>query len=194
MQTFLKTFFSNVANEILSKFPLTSIIFSNVITRSFYSKCPLLTNDFHFKTINENCIYEALKAINTFKAAGIDNLSGKFLKDGAKILSLLISQIWNLSIKSTVFPTKCKIAKLKPLFKKGNLTDSKNFRPIFLLLLVSKKIVKVIHRQVQEYLDKNQILFRFQSGLRKSHSTDSCLSYLGVFLLAQITKFLMRLF
>ena len=158
---------------------MSSNIFSNVKTRSFYSKCSLLINNFHFKSINENCIYEDLKAINTFKAAGIDNLSGKFLKDGAKILSLPISQICNLSIKSSVFPNKCKIAKLKPLFKKGNQTESKIFRPISLLPLVSKIIERVIHRQVQEYLDKNKILFKFQSGFRECHSTDSCLSYIN---------------
>ena len=28
-------------------------------------------------------------------------------------------------------------------------------------------------------MDKNQILFKFQSGFRESHSTDSCLSYLN---------------
>ena len=29
-----------------------------------------------------------------------------------------------------------------------------------------------------EFLDKNKILFKFQSGFRKNHSTNFCLSYL----------------
>ena len=52
------------------------------------------------------------------KAAGLDNLSGKFLKDGATVLTKPISQICNLSIKYSIFPSGFKIAKLKPLFKK----------------------------------------------------------------------------
>ena len=52
------------------------------------------------------------------KAAGLDNLSGKFLKDGATILAKPLPQICNLSIKYSTFPNDCKIAKLKPLFKR----------------------------------------------------------------------------
>ena len=113
------------------------------------------------------------------KAAGLDNLSGKFLKDGATVLAKPISQICNLSIKYSIFPTGCKIAKLKPLFKKGSKTAPKNYRPISLLPLISKVIEKIIHDQTQLFLDENKIIYRYQSGFRKFFSTDSCLSYLN---------------
>ena len=117
--------------------------------------------------------------MNENEAAGLDNLSGKFLKDGATVLAKPISQICNLSIKYSIFPSDCKIAKLKPLFKKGSKTDPKNYCPISLLPLVSKIIEKVIHDQTQRFLDKNDIIYRYQSGFRKFFSTDSCLSYLN---------------
>ena len=113
------------------------------------------------------------------KAAGIDNLSGKFLKDGANILAKPISELCNLLIKYSVFPKYCQIAKLKPLYKKGSTTRPKSYRPISLLPLISKIIEKVIHNQTQGYLDENKILYRFQSVFRKHFSTDSCLSYLN---------------
>ena len=74
---------------------------------------------------------------------------------------------------------KAKIAKLKPMFKKGSKTAPKNYRPISLLPLVSKIIEKVIRDQTQSFLDKNDIIYRYQSGFRKFFSTDSCLSYLN---------------
>ena len=80
------------------------------------------------------------------KAAGPDNLAGKFLKDGATFLAKPISQIGNLSIKYSIFSSDCKIAKLKPLFKNSK-TAPQNDRPISLLPLVSKIIEKVIHDQ-----------------------------------------------
>ena len=64
--------------------------------------------------------------MNINKAAGIDNLSGKFLKDGANILAKPISELCNLSIKYSLFPTDCQIAKLKPLFKKDSTTLPRN--------------------------------------------------------------------
>ena len=117
--------------------------------------------------------------MNIDKAAGIDNISGKFLKDGANVLAKPISEICNLSIKYSIFPVDCQIAKLKPLFKKGSTTFPKNYRPISLLPLISKIIEKVIHDQTQAFLDENKIIYRFQSGFRKNFSTDSCLSYLN---------------
>ena len=80
----------------------------------------------------EKEINSILQCLSTDKAAGIDNISSIFLKDGASILKRPICQICNLSIKLSQFPTQCKIAKVKPLFKKGSKTDPKNYRPVSL--------------------------------------------------------------
>ena len=68
--------------------------------------------------------------MNKGKAAGMDNPSGKFLKNGANILAKPISKICNLSIKYYVFPTNCQVAKLKPLYKEGSTTLPRNYRSI----------------------------------------------------------------
>ena len=68
---------------------------------------------------------------------------------------------------------------MKPLFKRGSKTDPKNYRPISLLPLTSKIIEKIIHDQTQNFLDKNNVIYRYQSGFRKFYSSDSCLSYLN---------------
>ena len=90
--------------------------------------------------MSEEAVLKQLQDLDESKAAGLDNLSGK---DGETILAKPISQICNLSIKYSIFPPDCKIAKLKPLLKKGSKTDPQNYRPISLLPLVSKIIDKV---------------------------------------------------
>ena len=99
--------------------------------------------------------------MNIDKAASIDNLSGKFLKDGANILAKPISKICNLSIEYSNFPTDCQIVKLRLLFKKGSTTSLRNYRPILILPLKSKIIEKVILDQAQAFLGENKILYRF---------------------------------
>ena len=111
------------------------------------------------------------------KTAGLNNISGKFLKDGATVLTKRISQICNLSIKYLIFPSHGKIAKLKPLFKKGSKIALKNYRPISLLALISKIVEKVIRDQTKGFLDKNIIIYRYQSGFRTFFYTVSFLSY-----------------
>ena len=107
-----------------------------------------------------NATLEALKKIlaclNTLRAPGLDGIFSKFLKDGAEVLALPLQlckfckckkndlDLVNLSIKQSLFSDQCKIAKLKPLFKKGSKGDPKIYRNI-LLPVVSKIIENTIH-------------------------------------------------
>ena len=81
-------------------------------------------------------------------------------------------------MKRSKFPLDCKIAKLKLLYKIGSKTEPKNYRPVSLLPLVSKVIDKVIHNQTKIFLNKNKISCKYQSGFRKSFSTNSSLTLL----------------
>ena len=119
-----------------------------------------------------------MEKIEISKAASIHKLPGRFLKDGAEILSKPISEIYNLSIPHGIFNKACKVAKLKPIFKKGKKVDPFNYRSISLLPLISKIIVKVVHDQTNKFLLDNKILHNYQSGFRTNHSTNLCLSFL----------------
>jgi len=83
------------------------------------------------------------------KAAGINSIKAIFLRDGASILGKPIAKLCNLYIRLSIFPDKCKVAKLKPLFKKGSKTEPKNYRPISLIPLISKVFEKVVLDQTQ---------------------------------------------
>ena len=68
-----------------------------------------------------------------------------------------MGNIIHLSIKLT-FSGECKIAKLRPIFKKGARAHRKIYRPISLLPLVSKIIEKSIHFQIEDYLNKEKLI------------------------------------
>ena len=154
-----------------NKFDINSV-------REFYKLLNLAEDPFHFVKVSEKTISDFVIELETNKATGIDNLSGRILKDRSKVLATPLAQICNLSIKLSTVPDECKIAKLKPLYKKGKKTDPKNYRPISLLPVISKILEKIIHDQAMDIVTKKNILYRFQSGFRKFHSTDSCLLYL----------------
>ena len=156
-----------------------------------YNELMILGDYFHLASVSENSILTILKTTQVSEAAGISNLSGRFLKDGAKVLSKPISDLCNLSITSETFHDICKVAKLKPLYKKGSLTEPYNHRPISLLPLISKVIEKVIHDQASTSLNSKNLLNTYQSDFRKKHSTDFCLSYLNDKILKGFDKGLM---
>ena len=81
-------------------------------------------------------------------------------------------------LNSTPFQEVAKLLKVKPVFKKDSKTDPQNYHPISHLPLLSKIIERIVHDQTEEFLSKNKLLYRFQSGFRKNYSTSTCLGNL----------------
>ena len=99
---------------------------------------------FSFKPMNVATIQKLLREINPTKSAGINNLARKFLKEGEQVLAEPITELINFSIYLPCFPDDCKIEKLKPIYKKEDKTNPKNYTLISLLPLISKVIEKII--------------------------------------------------
>ena len=113
-----KDFFSNLADSLLIKLPNAPNKYDIESVFQYYSKF-IIEKPYHWKKFCEEEVFKIVQNTDILKSASIDNLSGKFLKDGAEILAKPLSEICNLSITSRVFPNACKDAKLKPIFKKG---------------------------------------------------------------------------
>ena len=93
--------------------------FTSQTTKNYYAKTSCnVSNDFEFSNVVKEDIKKILLSVDTSKAAGMDQIQAKFLRDGTEVLALPLRNIINLSIKLSAFPEECKIAKLKPTFKK----------------------------------------------------------------------------
>ena len=111
---------------MVSKLPPLPNVFTESKVASYYDDIKFKNLNFESSATSPEKILNILKDLNPSEATGIDNLSGKFLKVGADISARPISQLCNLSIKLGLFPRSCKIAKIKPLFKKGSKTEPQN--------------------------------------------------------------------
>ena len=175
LKTF-KRFYSNLAGNLLAQLPKSPNRYTIKFISYYYKKLSLSEN-FKLDATTEGYLFNILKNVEVTKTAGIDQISGNFLKDGARILAKPISELCNLSItlgRSTeAFP------KVKPLFKKSSKTDPSNYRPISLLPLLSKVFERVVLNQIEEFLSLSKVLYDYQSGFRKNHSTGTCLSFLN---------------
>ena len=69
----------------------------------YYKKLSLFEN-FKLDSTTEGYMFNILKNIEVTKAAGIDQISGEFLKDGVRILAKPISGLCNLSMALGSFP------------------------------------------------------------------------------------------
>ena len=134
-------------------------------------------NSFKFRNAKCGEIYKIIINVDPSKTYGIEEIPGRFIKDGAELLTEPLCWIINLSLSSK-FPFICKITKVKSLYKKGKDTKPENYRAISLLPTLSK-IERVVYNQLKEHFEKHDILYEYQSGSRSKHSVSSCLAHLS---------------
>ena len=147
---------------LVTKLPVALNKFNNNLTKQYQENIDKNCQSFELCNTTLETIKKILVCLDASKAPGLGRISLNFLKDGTEVLALPLCNLVNLSIKQSLFPDQCKIAKLKPLFKKGSKSDPKNYRPLSLLPVVSKIIEKTIQIPTQEYLDKNGLFYKYQ--------------------------------
>ena len=106
------------------------------------------------------------------KSTGYDEISTESITILSAVISPTLSLIINKCILNGTVPNEMKVSKIKPLFKKGDVTLLNNYRPISLLPCVSKTFERVLFNQLYEYFDRNDLLTQHQYRFRKNHSTE----------------------
>ena len=121
---------------------------------------------------NADEILSVINKLPTKTSSGHDHISCKILKEIKDIISeplaLLTKQVFNTSI----FHAKLKLAKVIPLYKKGDIFSIESYRPKSLLSSFSKVIDKIIFNQLFHFFQCNNLFYNSQYGFRKDHSTE----------------------
>ena len=76
------------------------------------------------------------------RSSGYDNLSNLLLKKISYEIAMPLEQIFNLSLELGTFPNLMKDAEVVPLYKSKEKDLSVNYRPISLLITISKILEK----------------------------------------------------
>ena len=111
-------------------------------------------------------IENIISSLRENKASGPNSLPVKILKTSKKQLSVPLTYLFNLAFRTGMFPEILKIAKVIPIFKKGDQQDCNNYRSISLPSNIGKIIEKVIHKSLFKFLNNNNCFFNYQFGFR----------------------------
>ena len=129
---------------------------------------------FTFNSVSCEEMGNKLLRLDCKKSTGYDNVPPKLVKLGAMQLCIPVTSLINRSIKSyCIFPDLLKGAEVTPIFKKGDIKNKKNYRPVSVLPCMSKIFESALVEQVTEYF--SDIFSPYLSGFHKQHSCQSVL-------------------
>ena len=128
-----------------------------------------------FNPILEHEVIDIVNNLKINKSAGFDGITNHILKEIIGVIVSPLTHILNLSLTEGTVPLKMKIAKVVPIFKKGNTHNLGNYRPISLLTSLSKILEKLIYSRTMKFLLDCNILTDNQFGFRQKHSTTHAL-------------------
>ena len=86
-------------------------------------------------------------------------------------ISELLSYVCNVSLQEGLLPDELKIANVIPLYKCDDPKLFNNYWPVSVFPSVSKVFERIMYNQLIAYLNEYKILFSYQFGVRKQHST-----------------------
>ena len=131
---------------------------------------------FSFKPISVPQVIRIIKTLLSSKATGIHGIPNKTLKETADIIGPFLTDIFNFSVLTKVFPDDLKIGKVAPVYKSGDKDDLNNYHPISVLPTMARVFEKILYGQVYVYFTSNKLLSNEQCGFRTLHSTALALS------------------
>lgn len=124
---------------------------------------------FEFRTVDVDAVAECLKCIKS-DASGADGITLKMIHLCTPYIVGFVTNIVNTCILENRFPTSWKTGIVTPLPKVAEPASFGQIRPITLLPVFSKVLEKVLHAQLMEFFESNEVLPEVQSGFRREYS------------------------
>ena len=155
--------------DILNKF------FTSVFTKEDLTNIPELNDDYQGPLLinidfSESDIEEILKSLKIHKSPGPDNLHPRLLKELATVLSKPFYIIFRISIDTGKLPTKWKDAHVTPVFKSGDKSLPKNYRPISLTSIACKCLERLVRDAITVHMETNNLFTKHQHGFMRKRS------------------------
>lgn len=117
-----------------------------------------------------------LKTLNLYKATGPDDISPRLLKELAETLADPLTDFFQKSLTRSEVPQDWEMARVTPLFKKGDRYMASNYRPISLTCVTCKVLEHIVTSQLTRFLENNNKLNKYQHGFRSKRSCESQLT------------------
>ncbi|KAK3514687.1 hypothetical protein QTP70_027770 [Hemibagrus guttatus] len=119
-------------------------------------------------------VKRTLCRVNPRKAAELDNIPGRMLRECAEQLVDVFTDIFNISLRSTIVPTCLKTTTIIPMLKKSPVSCLNDYHSVALTPIIMKCFERLVMRHIKNVLPPS--LDPMQFAYRPNHSTDDAIS------------------
>ena len=123
-----------------------------------YLKSRAATARFQFELVTVKHIRNLIRQLQCSKSPGSDKVPVKIIKDAIDAISLPLALIFNSSLQNGTFPKMWKVARVVPIFKSSQRTEVNNYRPISVLSVLSRLLVKIVYDQIYDFVKEHKIM------------------------------------
>lgn len=124
---------------------------------------------FEILSVTESSVSDAIRRLKPKLSQGHDGIPSFLIRDCSPALIAPLTKLFNISLRTGVFPDVWKIGKVCPVFKSGSREAVENYRPISILPALSGVFERVLYDLV--YDNVKDIISDKQHGFVKSRST-----------------------
>ena len=138
------------------------------------------TESLSFTHVNRCELLKLLKELPNKSSHGHDNLDNILLKELSDGIVEPLLQLFNRSLTEGYVPSQMKIAEVVPLFKNKKRDLANNYRPISLLIVISKLLERIVYKRTSQFVTDTGQLYDSQYSFLKNHSCNDAISeFLG---------------
>lgn len=127
-----------------------------------------------FRTTDAEEVAKLIRNMKKKKSVGWDCVSTALLMNCAPVLAPLLAPLFNQCFHEGYYPKELKIARIIPIFKKGESYLLGNYRPIALLSVINKIFERLIYLRLLEFFNRQKFLYKRQYGFRQRSNTSNC--------------------
>ena len=132
-------YYSDMGTNLASKITPSVITIDN-----YLAKIPCTVDSMFMNLTNCTEIEKNILELQSKTSCGHNDISNNLLKKLCMSISHPLEIIFNQSIAQSVFPSLMKIAEVIPLYKGKDRKEVINYRPISLLITMSKLLEKIV--------------------------------------------------
>ena len=121
-------------------------------------------------------IEKVISSLDSNKSVGPNSIPTKILKLLKNDIFSQLSEIFNISFSSGVFPSILKTAKVIPVHKKDSKLDFAKYHPISLLSNIEKILERLMYNRMHKFFSDNNLIYSLQFGFRQKYSVHALIS------------------